>query len=283
MEFELTFDGGMAEKGLIEFYDAAKALSGFQRSLALTTHLVLHGEVIVQAPSASGFEIFIPPFIEGSWKSRAKIVLGATFAVGAVGMDSPIGHMVTSIYDAVLSNTMGFHVDYNKTLQELYSESQKDKPITPEKIDSLCEKLEASIADMHRPIVISQSANRAQLSRCGPFKGDIGPLMSPLTYEYVKQTTRDKDISTIVGHVSSYNINTYKGRIFSLEENRPIPFELDEGARTKKIVGILTNSQHLNGQEEFCANSLVELTCNKMISANGKVKRYMVQNAEAFI
>jgi hypothetical protein len=61
MEFELVFKGGRADEGIIEFYDVARALTGFQRSLALTTHLVLNGEVITQAPSAQGFELLIKP------------------------------------------------------------------------------------------------------------------------------------------------------------------------------------------------------------------------------
>lgn len=276
LEFELTFDGGPASEGLLEFYDAAKALAGFQRSLALTTHLVLHGEIIIQAPAASGFQIFVPPFIEGSWKAKAKIAFGGALAIASVGKDSPVGHVVTSVYDLVLSNTMGFHVDYDKTLQTLYYEKNPDKKITPEKVDSLCEKVEASIADMHRPIVKSQSANWAQVSRCDFTKLDIGPVLSPLTYEYVKKTERQKDDIFVVGFVSSYNINTYTGRIYSMDEGRPIPFELDETCRDRTSIGILTSSQHENGQERFSAKAAVHLLCNKLVSSNGKVKRYVV-------
>jgi hypothetical protein len=90
-EFELTFDGGAAELGYLEFYDAARALAGFQRSLALTAHLVINGDIITQAPYARGFQLFIPPFREGSWKSRAKLVIGTSIALGSVGKDSPVG------------------------------------------------------------------------------------------------------------------------------------------------------------------------------------------------
>jgi hypothetical protein len=281
VEFELTFDGGQAEEGLLEFYDAAKALSGFQRSLALTTHLALHGEIITQAPSAKGFQIYVPPFYEGSWKTRAKILLGTAFVVGSVGKDSPVGHVVTSLYDAALSTTMGFEVDYDKTLQELYYENHRDRPVTVEKIDSLCEKIESSIADMHRPIVISESATRANVSRCDYYKRDVGPVFSPLTYEYVKQTLRDDELIIVLGHVSSYNINTYQGRIYSLDERRPIPFELDESTRNKRSVGILTRSQHNNGQNPFSNDSLVKLHCYRMLSAAGKIKRYLVVAVES--
>ena len=280
VEFELTFDGGLAEEGLLEFYDAAKALAGFQRSLALTTHLALHGEIITQAPYARGFQIYVPPFSEGSWKTKAKIAIGTAFAIGAVGKDSPVGHVVTSIYSAALSTTMGFDVDYDKTLQELYYENHRDKPVTVEKIDSLCEKIESSVADMHRPIVISESANRANVTRCDHHKRDVGPIFSSLTYDYVRQTKKDREVTVVVGHVSSYNINTYQGRVYCLEERRPIPFEIDESIRGKRTTGILTRSQHNNGQNPFSNDSIVKLHCHKMISLSGKTKRYIVVAVE---
>lgn len=280
IEIELTFRGRAADDGLIEFYDASRALAGFQRSLALTTHLVLNGEIITQAPYAEGFEIYIPPFIEGSWKARAKIVIVGAFLVGSVGKDSPIGHIVTSVYDMALSNTMGFSVDYDKTLQELYHQHHADHPINSSKIDSLCEKIENSVADMHRPIVISGSASEAQITGCGPYNREIGPLMTVLTYDYVKQTRRDDTQMNVSGYVTSYNINTYKGRIFCLEENRPIPFELDHDARDKDTIGVITASQHYHGQDPFGEQALVSLTCEQMVSASGRVKRYIVLDAK---
>lgn len=276
IEFELTFDGGLADDGLLEFYDAARALAGFQRSLALTTHLVLNGEIITQAPSAKGFQIFIPPFIEGSWISKAKIAIGTAFLIGSVGKDSPVGQIVTSVYDAVLLNTMGFHVDYDKTLQDLYYSDQKNRPITAEKIDSLCEKIESSVADMHRPIVISKSATRAQVTDCTKERRPIGPILSPITYDYVKQTNKEKEDILIVGYISSYNINTFQGRIYSVDESRPISFELSEEARNKKTIGTLTRSQHINGQNPFSYEALVRLRCRKLVSATGKIKKYLV-------
>lgn len=275
LDFELKFEGNTADDGLLEFYDASRALAGFQRSLALTAHLVMHAEVITQAPAAKGFTIYVPPFEEGSWITKAKIVLGAAFVLGSVGKDSPIGHAVTSVYDLVLQSTMGFPADYEKTLQELYFENNKGE-IIASKIDSLCEKLEASIADMHRPIVISQSATRAQISRCSHSPQKVGPIMSPLTYEYVKQTKREEDECRVKGYVSSYNINTYTGRIYSIEEGRPIPFELEESSRSRNIVGVLTRSQHFNGQNPFDERAIVTLECNRLVSATGKLKRLIV-------
>jgi len=280
VEFELVFDGAQAERGLIEFYDASHALVGFQRSLALTTHLVLHGEIITQAPATWGFEILFPAVQTGSWKSKAIVVFSAGVAVASAGADSPLGQVVTSVYDAALYNVMGFHVDYEKTLQQQYTEHLAIRSVTPEKIDSLCEKIETSVAEMHRPIVRSKTATRAQVRRCDRGKKDVGPILSPLTYEFVKQTRPENEETVLLGYVTSYNINTYKGRMFSLEQRRPIPFELEDTAKTKQQIALLTNSQHINGQDRNSHTALVALRGNRLVSPTGKIKRFSTRQVE---
>jgi len=224
LKIDLVFKGRRADEGLIDFYDAARALAGFQRSLALTTHLVLNNEIITQAPSAEGFQILIPPFEQGSWKATAIVAFTTAVAITSAGRDSPLGQAVTSVYDAALMNTMGFHVDYSKTIQQQIYEHSHDRGLTSEKIDSLCEKIENSVADMHRPIVVSETAGRAEVIQCGPSPKKLGPDFTAISYEYVRQTIRNENDFISQGYVASYNVNTYKGRIFSLDERRLIPF-----------------------------------------------------------
>lgn len=50
-DIKLKFEGNLSDNHVLDFYDAARAMMGFQRSLALTTHLVVNGEIITQAPS----------------------------------------------------------------------------------------------------------------------------------------------------------------------------------------------------------------------------------------
>lgn len=280
LEFELAFYGKDADRNLLEFYDASQALLGFQRSLALTTHLAIHGEIITQAPAASGFSIYIPPAMPGSWKTKAIIVFTTAVAVTSAGKDSPLGQVVTSLYDAALYNTMGFNVDYDMTLQEQFAKHQSESKLTAEKVDSLCEKIEQNVVQMHRPIVKSASANRAQISRCNQPQRDIGPLLNENTYEYVRRTIRDKEESIIDGYVSSYNINTYTGRIFSVADKRPIPFELNEVARSKAMVAYLTQSQHENGQERGTPKALIRLKGHKLLSPNGIIKKIIVTSVQ---
>ena len=115
VEVTLSFMGDRADESEIEFYDVAQALIGFQRSLALTTHLILNDEIITQAPSLDGAQILALPPEPGSWKITAAIMLtGAFYTLGTAPKDTPIGNLISSAYDYVISETLGFHVDYDK-------------------------------------------------------------------------------------------------------------------------------------------------------------------------
>lgn len=239
-DIKLKFEGNLSDNHVLNFYDAARAMTGFQRSLALTTHLVMHGEIITQAPSLKDADILISTPSPGSWEIIASVV-GAAWVAGTASKETPLGHMLYSIYDYVVKNTLGFHVNYEKSLFQSYREGLENRGITPEKLDSLMEKTESSISDMHRPIVASESAKSARLFRLSRSGLDqIGPDMTLLSYDYISRTIKSDEISRHKGLVSSYNVNTFKGRIFIPDEQRPIPFELSESARISKNIEIIT-------------------------------------------
>jgi hypothetical protein len=144
VHFTLSYDGDLATRHEIDFYDVAHALEGFQRSLALTVHVIINGEVITQAPSLRGAQILALSSDGGSWKFVVAIV-GSLFALGQAPQNSVVGHLMTSAYDYVISEALGFHVDFTKTLGQTYEETHKVRlPITPQpqsKLDAVIDKV----------------------------------------------------------------------------------------------------------------------------------------------
>jgi hypothetical protein len=122
----LSFSGRDAARHEIDLYDVGQALVGFQRSLALTTHLILNDKIITQAPSLEGAQILALPAEEGSWKITAAVVV-ALYTAGTAPRDTPLGHLISSAYDYVISETLGFHVDYSKTIGQSYKELRNKK------------------------------------------------------------------------------------------------------------------------------------------------------------
>jgi hypothetical protein len=280
--FTLAYDGELATNRAIDFYDVAHALAGFQRSLALTIHVMINGEVITQAPSLRGAQILALPVEEGSWKFVAALV-GSIFVLSQAPQNSVVGHLMTSAYDYVISETLGFHIDFSKTLGQQYEEMRRARvPLTQQpqsKLDAVIEKCQFSIKEMHRPIVWSQTATSANISSStNRVVIPLTPTLSRETYEYI-DVTQEEDISVrFRGWVSSYNMNTFKGRIFVPDEGRPVPFWLNENARTTNIVSRITAS--LSGNALLLASMEAMITCVgfRNVSKAGRLKSYRIIN-----
>lgn len=282
--FALSFEGRDADEHELDFYDAAQAMLGFQRSLAITTHLVLNGQVITQAPSLKNARIVAVPPEDGSWKISAIItsIALSAYGIGTAPKDTPLGHIVHSAYDYVISESLGFHVDYEKSLGQQYQQLQKSKqnqlPILDQsKFDSAIEKCESAIREMHRPIVKSETADSAHIIY--RTRTSEQPLDHPLntdTYGYISETTADSQTSEIEGRISSYNINTYKGRMFISAEKRPLPFELAEAARTPEAVRRITDSLSENAMDRFSERANISCAAFKNWSKTGRLKSLFI-------
>ena len=283
MRFTLSYEGRQSDKHLIDLYDAAQALMGFQRSLALTTHLILNDEIITQAPSLKGARILAVPSEPGSWKLTAVVSTAtALFALGSAQSNSPVGHLLFSLYDYVISESLGVHVDYNKSLGVLYEEAQSRKQKLPyvaqHQADALVEKCNRAVVEMHRPIVKSETATQCTITG-GPRgrESPLGALFTEETYAYIHETISDRAPNIYEGRVSSYNTNTFKGRIFVPALGRPIAFELEPHTRSERAVSVITTSLFHSGLKQFNEpGSLIYIVAFKNTSKSGTLKSFSV-------
>ncbi len=285
VRFALTFAGGKANGHSIDFYDAADALTGFQRSLALTTHLLLNGEIIVQAPALKGATIYLRAPEAGSWKAMAIVSMLATGAhqIGTAPKDTIIGNLAISAYDYVISESLGFHVDFDKTLGKQYEELQEGRrkklPVpapSQSKMDSLIEKCEPSIREMHRPIFASKSAKTAVVEYNFKRSKQTSQSLTIETFEYIDVTTLDEVPSIFVGKVSSYNLNSFTGRLYTEIDRRPVPFVLHESARTTQNIGRITRSLDSNATRRLDGTADIRVTAFRNTSVAGRLKNLVV-------
>jgi hypothetical protein len=286
LRITLQYTGRDAEQNAIDLYDVSQALVGFQRSLALTTHLVLNDEIIVQAPSLKGARIYTQPARPGSWELTAIIAVtaaaaGAFYKLGTAPKDTPIGHLIRSAYDYVISEALGFHVDYNKTLGQQYEELKAQgvatDPLSPAQLDSLVEKCEVAIREMHRPIYKSHTATSGHLIvESDPDRASIAHPLTIETYQYIAHTDRSPEFRNIDGRISSYNINTFRGRIYAFQEQRPIPFELAESVRDDQSIAAITSSLSANAQNRGDEDGDIRFTVYENRARSGRLKSYYV-------
>ncbi len=277
MHFTLAYEGARADENLIDLYDVSYALIGFQRSLALTTHLLLNDEIITQSPSLKGARIYAVPPEVGSWK-MTTIISTALFTLGTAQSNSPVGHLLFSLYDYVIAESLGVHVDYNKSIGVLYKEAARKNVGLPvihqHQADALVEKCSHAIVEMHRPIVKSETATNCVITS-GP-KGSEEPLRTSLnqqTYEYIHETFTDRTPNIYEGRVSSYNTNTFKGRIYIAAIGRPVAFELEPHTRSNRAVEVIARSLFHSGLKQYQEpGSLIYIVAFKNTSKSGALK-----------
>lgn len=279
----LSFEGKTSDNHAIDLYDVSSALMGFERTLALTTHLILNQEVITQAPSLRNAQIMSYPSEEGSWKMTVGVILTGAYALGTLSNDSPLGHLVFSAYDYVISQSLGVHVDYDKAIGILYEESKNKKlpKIEEYQLDAIRDKCINSVKEMHRPIFKTNTAEKLKIY--GVFNQEKIPLSIDLTqdtYLYLKEDIEGKEIVDIECAVSSYNINTHKGRIYVKLLGRTVPIELHKSIENnREMLKVLLRNFEKNGlrdKKEEVSN--ISMTVLPILSINNHLKQYIVYN-----
>lgn len=236
----LTFHGEEADQHVADMYDVATAIMGFQRSLAITTHLVINNEVIIKAPSLKNARIYTKSIQKGSITIAAIVVgaAGAGYKIGTAPKDTPLGHAVRSTYDYIVRRCFGVPVDYEKTIYQQMEAMGKIAP-TEAKLESVVEKCENPLLEMHRPIIFSQTVGYGELE---VLASQPPVYLTKASYGAIKESEEGKNLEDFEGVVSSYNSNTFKGRIYLLSERRPIPFEITQGSRGGAVLRNVSKS-----------------------------------------
>ena len=282
LEVTLSYEGKNSDEHEIDFYDVSQALIGFQRTLALTTHLILNNKIITQAPALKNAKILALPAEEGSWKITAGLALTGLYAMTTTPQNTVLGHLVFSAYDYVISQSIGKHVDFNKSIGQLYEEAQRNnisiKPITSSSADSLIEKCDTAIKEIHRPIFKTESASTAKFSaKIGKDQTNSSAKFSIESYNYLDEYFVHKETIIIKGRISGYNGNTFKGRIYSVEDGRPISFELQNSAKVKRPLQLLMASLNAFTLQEYDSEWL-DLYCivQKVTTKSGHLKGFLI-------
>jgi hypothetical protein len=286
LKFELIYEGNTADFQELDFYDVAQAMVGFQRSLALTTHLVVNGTIITQAPSLRGARVIARAPEAGSYKIPAYItsLSLAAYGLGTADTDTVLGHLVYSAYDYAISKTLGFNVDFDSSLGEQYERFQKQTDgaapeLSEERFDSLSEKIEPALKEIHRPIVKSGTATSGMI--LGQNKGR--PFELPIdrdSYNYLIASDREESISEFSAKISSYNMNTFRGRAYLDEAKRPVPFILEDVATSPAAVARITASLRANAQKRMSDDAEVILSGYANRSPTGRLKSLYVVDVE---
>lgn len=280
----LQYEGRSADQHVMDLYDFSVALRGFERGLALTSHFVLNNEIITQATAVRGVKILCSPPEAGSFKIPAYITAAgvAVYSIGSLEPNNPLGHLIYSVYDLAIHEATGQPLDYGQSLREIYEnalEQGSEGLLMPSKtqFESLVEKVEPSIAEIHRPITGEGTATSGTIQDTRAMENDSENLvLSEKTYSALRYRYRTKEVQKIIGRVSSFNMNTFNGRFVIEDVPRPISFHLTPGGRTEKGVGLIGESLAENIRSKDSEAARIIFDCFFDQTRTGRVSKLVV-------
>lgn len=240
--FQVTYLGGTADEGLLDFYDGGISYKGLARTLALLGHYYATGEIISKAPFAK-VELYLVPPEDGSFKQAvlvgvASAVISVPFTLFAQATmeswfppsDPQLQALIEEtrsqnlILEAQLSPEERQHLEHQRLVAEAEVAARK-----PE-IDVLRSITADSFRAIFRPVgrTVSQMVLDA-----GRERSPIGGV-SPTTVALIDSDIRDPARVSLTGTVTAFSRNSKTGVMFSEEVGRGFRFEFMGAERLRK-------------------------------------------------
>lgn len=244
------YEKGIADKGLLDLYDASVALNGISRTLSIISHAFINGEVRKQGDTVHGAKIYISTPKKGSFIYEALIYIGGVVSSGV-------------FYDFIkytLNEAVG---KFDSTENLSVALAKRIEPTLGE----LPVVLEHPLLDIHRPI---KKEKEITLKVSRP-KGEVLASLDSDTYNYLLPKTVNIDY-TIIGNVTKYNSLTGWGRFYDIKEKRTIPFCI-KPTFTDYERSLITWSLHEHNMQR---EATVYINARAVKAPNGKVKRYLL-------
>lgn len=263
INFKISYHNGDAAHGRLTMYDAGVSLQGFAKALSITTHALLNeGEVRRKGVSIKGAQIYIKPSRKGSFQELISIVIEHD-AVRTIGTS-----VITAVFYDLLKWTWSKTVEkyYEPTTPYVQRMRERNEPF----IGDIEEALEKPLKQAHRTI---EKSEEMLVVIMRPQMGEIFRIDRD-TLKTVSLQTERNVIRDVMGNVTRYNILSGIGRFYDDALGHTVSFKMLEGS-SRYERSLITWSLH-NAVDE--GEGKIKLSVKRVISAKGKVRRYLVQS-----
>lgn len=216
VRMRFKYEGGIAAQGKLEIYDAAVALRGISRAVAITTHAFLHdGQIRTRAERVRGAKIYVEPPTVGSFDQLVKILIDHQ----SLAKEVAIGVAGSALWDfskTIWSKAIGIPAEPSTPTGRLLRDRMEPT------IGDLEGVLEPALKDMHRPI---QSEQEVRLNIVRPHVGVV-LVLNDSTLKYLSSISENDHEISVTGNVTRYNIITGYGRFYDDDQQRTIAFQV---------------------------------------------------------
>ncbi|WP_155627819.1 hypothetical protein [Burkholderia vietnamiensis] len=259
----IRIEGGTADEGLLDVYDAANTIYGLARAVNLVSHAFGNDEEVRKKNrSAQGASAFIHSSKKGCFEEQVDVRFEEKI-VEKIGSSV----IVNNFWDYLVwawSHSVG--IEYEPQTPRVKKISEHNDLF----IYEIADALEIPMQYMHKSIARDNEV-KVYLNR--PRVGDELTL-SAGTLDYVSVREEQTDTEYIVGNVTRVNVLSHFGRLFSDAENRVISYEL-KNPDDRRVRGLALKSMQAHNEGN---PGKVYLKVSKIVSAQGVVKRYIVHD-----
>lgn len=263
IKLTLRVEGGVADEGVLDIYDAAGTIYGLARSVNMVAHsLANDGEVKKKNKIARGVKTVIHSSIKGCFEEQVGIQFEEKF-VNSVG-PSVFSNVFWDYLRWTWNGAVG--IEWEPTTAYVRALAKRKDVL----IDEISDALETPMQHLHKSIA-SDSTVKIFINR--PKVSDI-LTFDKETLDYV--TTREESTETeyIVGNITRSNVLSVFGRLFSDEEERVVSFSFADG-ENRRVRDLAIKSMQEHEKE---SKGKMNLLVSKVINAHGVVKRYIVHD-----
>lgn len=258
----LRIEGGTADSGVLDIYDAANTMYGMARAVNLVSHAFSNdGKIKKRCDTASGAQAFVHSSIKGCFEEQVDLYFTPKVRnkIGKSVISNVFWDYLTWCWSA--SNG----VIYEPQTPYVKKFMKKDR----EFIYEMADILESPMQYIHKAIRRNNDVN-IFISR--PRVGDVLKLSSE-TFNFVTTREESNKKEIIEGNVTRFNVLSDFGRLFSDNENRVVSFEMIKGTKLMKRLAIDSMKDKISDKD-----GKLQFKVTKVISGQGIVKRYLVHD-----
>jgi hypothetical protein len=259
----IRIEGGTADEGVLDVYDAANTIYGLARAINVVSHAFANDEEVRKKNrSAQGASAFIHSSKKGCFEEQVDLRFEGKIVekVGASVILNNFWDYLTWTW----SHSVG--IDYEPRTPRVKKISENNDLF----IHEIADALESPMQYMHKSIARDKSV-QIYLNR--PRVGDELILNSG-TLDFVSVREEKTDTEYIIGNVTRVNVLSHFGRLYSDAEDRVISYEL-RNPDDRRVRGLALKSMQAHNEGK---PGKVHLKVSKIVSAQDVVKRYIVHD-----
>ncbi|WP_163025903.1 hypothetical protein [Chachezhania antarctica] len=266
INYKLRFEGRDADRHLLEAHPAGISIEGLSWALALTLNYGVTGQTRYSRDLTKSAKIFISPPRAGSILYELNILVQNNPFLSLIA-----GRYLINTVTPYINGLIGYVFSQSIGLGgELAGEAQKflDK-LNGEDLKTISRRIEPPLTRAHT--AIGRTADEISLRHSG---SEIIRL---------DQETKDNlkaspvgEYDTLDSNVTSFNLLTGNGRLYSAESEKTIPFGLNDNYRHGTTTALISSME----QYSLGRSGTIRIVGERVETAAGRLVRYIVGSAE---